>query len=107
MKRESERVHFSTTTETVFPYRLGKDVVIRFGQRGLVVGAWRDYAEDEDTAMALAIGARPDELFDEDGELAERFERHQMRRDVARHVRTLDDEWRIVNALDLLDEEEA
>jgi hypothetical protein len=57
------------------PYRYAAwCTVIRIGRRGLVVGRWTDAWFEEDTATAVAIGARPmepwwhgwDELEDDD-----------------------------------------
>ncbi|MGW0064776.1 hypothetical protein ACWDTT_33235 [Streptosporangium sandarakinum] len=103
MRPRAPLVQLGSTQETAYPYRSGRCVVIRLGRRALAFGMWTGQAESEDLAMALAVNARvDDDMFDDDGGLNERFERHLARRNVARSVSLIEDEWKIVSALDLL-----
>jgi len=105
LERGTDLIHIADTQEVLYPYRMGKALVLRIGGIGFVAGIWVGAAEDEDLAMALAIKARPDQLFDDEGRLLDRFERQQMRKDVARSVTSLDEEWKIVDALGLLEDD--
>lgn len=99
--------HFTQckTDEQHYPYRIGKSVAIRFfGEYGWVVGKWVGYHDDEESALMAGLDAHEeDDVIDEDGGLAERFQRQAARRKVAASHPELDDEWTVVNALDLMD----
>jgi hypothetical protein len=92
------------TNEQQYPYRIGKSFAIRFfGEYGWVVGKWVGCHDDEDSALMAGLDAHEEEVLDEDGGLAERFHRQAARRTVAASSKDLDEEWTVVNALDLMD----
>lgn len=99
-------VQTAITREINYPYRVGKSLVIRLRSgNALILGIWTDrYEEDEEEAalMAAIEGRIDDEMFDEDGKLAERFADELLRQRVGRRARNVDDEWRILNELNLL-----
>lgn len=65
----SPRFHRAPTQEMDDPYRRSNSLVVRlWGERGLVLGRWRDTGYDEDTATLLGLGGR---VTREAGELDE------------------------------------
>lgn len=100
----SQHITPCTTNEQSYPYRIGQSFALRFfGEYGWVVGRWVGYHETEEDALMAGLDAHEEEIMDEDGGLAERFQRQQARRKVAASAQDLDDEWTVVNALDLMD----
>jgi|GEM_PF-3781976 len=100
-----QRFNAASTQETKPPYRRGKGFMIRiFGDWRIAVGIWTKKIPDEETALMLAMNARRDDLFGPDGKIAERFVRRAALEKVAAHADGLDDEWRIVDALGLLED---
>lgn len=100
----SSRVVYSTTHEQEEPYRIGRSIVLRFwGEKGLIIGRWTGYHDDEDSALMAGLDAHEEVLLDENG-LVDRYQRKAARRQVAAQTVTLDDEWTVVNALNLMDD---
>lgn len=100
-----QRFNIATTQETSPPYRRGKGLMIRvFGDWRVAIGVWTKSIPDEETALMLAMHGRVDKTMFEDGRLAERFVRKAALEKVAANADSLDDEWRIVDALGLLED---
>lgn len=60
--------------ETEYPFKhAARAYVLRFWKVGLVVGRWSRRLPDEDSAMAVALGAKPTPLLDSEGLLLPHF----------------------------------
>jgi hypothetical protein len=104
LEPDSQRVVYSTTHEQEPPYRIGLSIVLRiWGHRGVVIGRWDGYHDDEDSALMAGLDAHEDTLLDESGGLAQRFHRQAARRTVAAATQDIDEEWTVINALDLME----
>lgn len=100
----SPHIVHATTNEQTAPFRIGRSLALRFWKsRGLVVGMWQGKHEDEESALMAGMHARPDSITDESGGLAERFQKQAARRTVAAASQNLDEEWTVINALDLME----
>ncbi|GAA2321323.1 hypothetical protein GCM10010149_87920 [Nonomuraea roseoviolacea subsp. roseoviolacea] len=98
-------VHTSVTTEAKEPFRYGRSLIVQYWPgRAVVLGRWEGRFDDEETALLAGVHGRPDEVLDEEGRLQERFKRQKVRQRVAAGAHDLDDEWQLVNALDLMDD---
>jgi hypothetical protein len=106
MKRGSSIFEVAPTHEQVAPYRIGRCLIVKYWpDRALAVGWWIGKHGSEDSALMAGMQGREDELVDDNGKILDRYKtRQDARAVIAKNSADLDEEWEVLNVLDLIED---